>query len=85
MKKINWKQLKKHTDLAIEVASDSELAWEIYEAPRGSQSKSKEFMADTIDIIYKEYCHEDMEYTCEWLAQAVVAIFNGSEEEGDFA
>jgi hypothetical protein len=26
-----------------------------------------------------------MEYTCEWLAQAVVAIFNGSEEEGGFA
>jgi hypothetical protein len=70
--KINYKLLKKYANLAAEVSGDTDLAWKILLKERDTQSKAKEFIADTLEILYKE-TYEDMPEACDLLGYHCMA------------
>jgi len=70
--KINYKLLKKYANLAFDVSGDTDLAWEIFEQERDTQSKAKEFIANTLEILYKK-TNEDMAEACDLLGYHCMA------------
>ena len=70
---INKKLLFKYADIAFDVSGDPDLAWELLEKERGTQSKGKEFIADVINDLYNEY--DDMAYACDMLGYAVMEVY----------